>query len=97
MVEAVRVIDTLPSDFVYSHFDVFLLSIRFVVFQFHILCVSCVCLFQDQREEAIQAWYLDDNEEDQKLPHHKDPKEFVSLDKLAGLCVLLLHAFFHVR
>lgn len=47
----------------------------------------------------IQAWYLDNKEEDQKLPHHKDPKEFVSLDKLAGLCVSsLLHIllFFHV-
>jgi len=38
---------------------------------------------------VIQAWYMDDSEEDQRLPHHKDPKEFVSLDKLAGppLCV----------
>ncbi|XP_010414483.1 PREDICTED: 1,2-dihydroxy-3-keto-5-methylthiopentene dioxygenase 1-like [Camelina sativa] len=44
---------------------------------------------RDRREEVIQAWYLDDNyEEGQKLPHHKDPKEFVTLDKLAELGVL---------
>ncbi|KAL9842077.1 putative acireductone dioxygenase (Fe(2+)-requiring) [Arabidopsis thaliana] len=43
---------------------------------------------KDQTEEVIQAWYLDNKEEDQKLPHHKDPKEFVSLDKLAELGVL---------
>lgn len=39
---------------------------------------------QDSREEVIQAWYMDDSDEDQRLPHHKDPKEFVSLDQLAG-------------
>lgn len=39
---------------------------------------------QDPREEVIQAWYMDDSDEDQRLPHHKDPKEFVSLDQLSG-------------
>jgi 1,2-dihydroxy-3-keto-5-methylthiopentene dioxygenase len=43
---------------------------------------------KDGREEVIQAWYMDDSEEDQRLPHHKDPKEFLSLDKLAELGVL---------
>lgn len=43
------------------------------------------CYFsQDPREEVIQAWYMDDSNEDQRLPHHKEPKEFVSLDQLAG-------------
>lgn len=43
------------------------------------------CQFlQDPREDVIQAWYMDDNDEDQRLPHHREPKEFVSLDKLAG-------------
>ena len=39
---------------------------------------------QDPREEVIQAWYMDDSDEDQRLPHHKEPKEFVSFDQLAG-------------
>lgn len=39
---------------------------------------------QDPREDVIQAWYMDDSDEDQRLPHHREPKEFVSLDKLAG-------------
>ena len=42
----------------------------------------------------IQAWYMDDSEEDQRLPHHKDPKEFLSLDKLAGLFVCFNSVFF---
>lgn len=32
----------------------------------------------------LQAWYMDDSDEDQRLPHHREPKEFVSLDQLAG-------------
>ncbi|NP_001318092.1 acireductone dioxygenase [Solanum lycopersicum] len=43
---------------------------------------------KDPREDVIQAWYMDDNDEDQRLPHHREPKEFVSLDKLAELGVL---------
>ncbi|KAF8369493.1 hypothetical protein HHK36_012698 [Tetracentron sinense] len=43
---------------------------------------------KDGREEVIQAWYMDEGEEDQRLPHHRDPKEFVSLDQLAELGVL---------
>lgn len=27
---------------------------------------------------------MDDSDEDQRLPHHKEPKEFVSIDQLAG-------------
>ncbi|KAK9101086.1 hypothetical protein Scep_024516 [Stephania cephalantha] len=43
---------------------------------------------KDPREEVIQAWYMDDSDEDQRLPHHRDPKEFVSLDRLDELGVL---------
>ena len=40
---------------------------------------------QDDREEVLQAWYMDDTDDDQRLPHHRNPKEFVSLEKLAGM------------
>ncbi|KAK4478125.1 hypothetical protein RD792_017404 [Penstemon davidsonii] len=42
----------------------------------------------DERAEVIQAWYMDDSDEDQRLPHHKNPKEFVSFEKLDELGVL---------
>ncbi|KAL6953245.1 homogentisate 1,2-dioxygenase [Sarracenia purpurea var. burkii] len=42
----------------------------------------------DDREEVIQAWYMDDSDEDQRLPHHRNPEEYVSLDQLAELGVL---------
>ncbi|RLN39112.1 heat stress transcription factor A-2d-like [Panicum miliaceum] len=44
--------------------------------------------FQDGKEEVIQAWYMDDSEEDQRLPHRREPKEFISLDKLSELGIL---------
>ncbi|THF97408.1 hypothetical protein TEA_007283 [Camellia sinensis var. sinensis] len=43
---------------------------------------------KDDREEVIQAWYMDDSDEDQRLHHHRSPKEYVSLDQLAELGVL---------
>ncbi|KAA8548685.1 hypothetical protein F0562_000369 [Nyssa sinensis] len=43
---------------------------------------------KDGREEVIQAWYMDDSDADQRLPHHREPKEFVSLDQLTELGVL---------
>ncbi|KAF8008149.1 hypothetical protein BT93_K1977 [Corymbia citriodora subsp. variegata] len=43
---------------------------------------------KDPREEVIRAWYIDDSDEDQRLPHHREPKAFVSLDQLAELGVL---------
>lgn len=51
-----------------------------------------VRLIQDGKEEVLQAWYMDDSEEDQRLPHHREPKEFVSLEKLKGsfLCTSLM-------
>ncbi|KAG2722261.1 hypothetical protein I3760_02G120900 [Carya illinoinensis] len=39
-------------------------------------------MVQDPREEVVQAWYMDNSDEDQRLPHHREPKEFVSLDQL---------------
>ena len=39
---------------------------------------------QDPREEVIQAWFMDDSDEDQRLPHHLEPKQYVSLQKLDG-------------
>ncbi|PRQ36100.1 putative oxidoreductase [Rosa chinensis] len=33
----------------------------------------------DPREEVIQAWYMDDSDEDQRLPHHREPKEFLGV------------------
>ncbi|KAL6983488.1 homogentisate 1,2-dioxygenase [Sarracenia purpurea var. burkii] len=42
----------------------------------------------DDREDVIQAWYMDDSDEDQRLPHHRNPEEYVSLDQLAELGVL---------
>lgn len=48
-------------------------------------CFHYLQLLQDDREEVLQAWYMDDSDEDQRLPHHLDPKEFVSLDQLASM------------
>lgn len=42
-----------------------------------IVLLSCVC-------EFLQAWFMEENDEDQRLPHHRNPKEFVSPDHLAG-------------
>ncbi|KAI5069258.1 hypothetical protein GOP47_0015559 [Adiantum capillus-veneris] len=36
----------------------------------------------------LEAWYMDDSDDDQRLLHHLDPKQYVSLDKLAELGVL---------
>jgi 1,2-dihydroxy-3-keto-5-methylthiopentene dioxygenase len=47
-----------------------------------------VASIQDPREEVIQAWYMDDSNEDQRLPHHRNPPEYVSLQKLEELGVL---------
>ncbi|XP_038984862.1 1,2-dihydroxy-3-keto-5-methylthiopentene dioxygenase 1-like [Phoenix dactylifera] len=44
--------------------------------------------FQDGKEEVLQAWYMDDDDGDQRLPHHREPKEFVSLEKLSELGIV---------
>ncbi|XP_052190112.1 acireductone dioxygenase 2-like isoform X3 [Diospyros lotus] len=38
---------------------------------------------KDYVGEIIQAWYMDDSNEDQRLPHHRNPEEYVTLDQLA--------------
>ncbi|XP_031477918.1 probable inactive acireductone dioxygenase 2 [Nymphaea colorata] len=40
---------------------------------------------------TIQAWYMNDTNEDQRLPHHCNPEEYVSLEKLSELGVLYWH------
>ncbi|KAG6431065.1 hypothetical protein SASPL_109140 [Salvia splendens] len=45
-------------------------------------------LLPDPREELIQAWYMDDSDEDQRLPHHRNPQQFVPFEKLDELGVL---------
>lgn len=37
---------------------------------------------------AIEAWYMDESNDDPRLPHHRNPKEYVSLDTLAEIGVL---------
>ncbi|CAL1396577.1 unnamed protein product [Linum trigynum] len=37
---------------------------------------------------AIQAWFMDESSEDQRLPHRRNPDEPVSIDYLAELGVL---------
>ncbi|KAF9605045.1 hypothetical protein IFM89_013715 [Coptis chinensis] len=40
----------------------------------------------EQRTEnkmVIEAWRMEESNEDQRLPHHRNPKEFVSMNKLA--------------
>ncbi|KAH7688622.1 Acireductone dioxygenase (Fe(2+)-requiring) protein [Dioscorea alata] len=31
---------------------------------------------------ALEAWLMDESDEDQRLSHHRNPKEFVPLSKL---------------
>lgn len=44
--------------------------------------------FQEGKEEVLDAWYMDNSDEDQRLPHHREPKEFVSLERLSELGVV---------
>ncbi|KAI3974738.1 hypothetical protein MKX01_017563 [Papaver californicum] len=43
---------------------------------------------EDPKTEVIQAWYMDESDEEQRLPHHREPKEYVSFDRLNELGVL---------
>ncbi|XP_052190116.1 acireductone dioxygenase 2-like [Diospyros lotus] len=40
------------------------------------------------KESAIQAWYIDDNTEDYRLPHHVNPPKYVTPEELRELGVL---------
>jgi len=42
----------------------------------------------------MEAWYMDDSSEDQRKPHHRNPPEYVSLEKLAGLSQSLSTSLF---
>lgn len=35
----------------------------------------------------LQAWFMEENDEDKRLPHHGNPKELVPLTKLAGIII----------
>eukprot|EP00252_Welwitschia_mirabilis_P019614 TRINITY_DN458_c0_g1_i2.p2 TRINITY_DN458_c0_g1~~TRINITY_DN458_c0_g1_i2.p2 ORF type:complete len:192 (+),score=25.08 TRINITY_DN458_c0_g1_i2:231-806(+) len=39
----------------------------------------------------LEAWYMDESDGDQRLPHHCNPPRYVSLDELAELGVLYWH------
>ncbi|KAF3796034.1 1-2-dihydroxy-3-keto-5-methylthiopentene dioxygenase 1 [Nymphaea thermarum] len=39
----------------------------------------------------MEAWYIQKSDEDQRLPHHCNPKQYVSLDKLRELGILYWH------
>jgi 1,2-dihydroxy-3-keto-5-methylthiopentene dioxygenase len=36
----------------------------------------------------MEAWYIDSSKEDQRLPHHLDPPQYVTNEELARLGVL---------
>ncbi|CAA7398644.1 unnamed protein product [Spirodela intermedia] len=40
---------------------------------------------------AVKAWLMDDGEEDQRLPHHRIPVEYVLLNQLAEIGILYWH------
>lgn len=35
----------------------------------------------------VRAWFMDDSDQDQRLPHHQDPPKYVTLDYLMNLGV----------
>jgi 1,2-dihydroxy-3-keto-5-methylthiopentene dioxygenase len=39
----------------------------------------------------MEAWYMNETDEDQRLPHHCEPRQDISLEKLADLGVLYWH------
>ncbi|XP_028551090.1 1,2-dihydroxy-3-keto-5-methylthiopentene dioxygenase 2-like isoform X2 [Dendrobium catenatum] len=44
--------------------------------------------YDDNNHDAMEAWYMDESIEDHRLPHHLEPKVFVSSDQLKELGVL---------
>ncbi|KAH0468209.1 hypothetical protein IEQ34_003242 [Dendrobium chrysotoxum] len=44
--------------------------------------------YDDNKHDAMEAWYMDESLEDHRLPHHLEPKDFVSSDQLKELGVL---------
>eukprot|EP00249_Psilotum_nudum_P009536 c21997_g1_i1 orf=169-885(+) len=43
---------------------------------------------REEGQQTLEAWYMDDSIEDQRLPHHVNPRQYVSIEQLAGLGVL---------
>lgn len=41
----------------------------------------------------VQAWLMDDSNEDQRLPHHPNPKELLTMDYLAGFSLSLASTY----
>eukprot|EP00928_Gymnodinium_smaydae_P008585 TRINITY_DN13121_c0_g1_i2.p1 TRINITY_DN13121_c0_g1~~TRINITY_DN13121_c0_g1_i2.p1 ORF type:complete len:210 (+),score=1.36 TRINITY_DN13121_c0_g1_i2:77-631(+) len=39
----------------------------------------------------MEAWYMNETDEDQRLPHYSEPKQYVSVEGLADLGVLYWH------
>ncbi len=35
----------------------------------------------------MEAWYIDSSKEDQRLPHHLDPPQYVTNEELASKCL----------
>ncbi|WZZ35281.1 hypothetical protein YC2023_018682 [Brassica napus] len=49
-----------------------------------VMCLKSKHFTPQRSVMALEAWFMDDSNEDQRLPHHRNPKEFVTLDYLAG-------------
>lgn len=49
---------------------------------------SVTFLIAKVKFEFNQAWFMDESSQDQRLPHHRNPKQFVSLDQLAGIQII---------
>lgn len=41
----------------------------------------------------VQAWLMDDSNEDPRLPHHPNPKELLTMDYLAGFSLSLASTY----
>lgn len=45
----------------------------------------------------MQAWLMDDSNEDQRLPHHPNPKELLPMDYLAGSSLAPTYSYFFLN
>ncbi|ONK76527.1 uncharacterized protein A4U43_C03F29170 [Asparagus officinalis] len=64
---------------------------KYVIRQKELQDLVVMAMVRESKEELMKAWYMEENEEDKRLPHHKNPKEFVSLNKLAEIGILYWH------
>jgi hypothetical protein len=42
---------------------------------------------------AMESWYMDSSNEDQRLPHHLDPPKYVTYEELASICLSVLLSY----